>query len=191
MSDIQSKVFNVIAATVAFIVFCFASSWILFEFKGSSTSLKDTWSIVSSLFGGIATLAAAYIASLLFNDWRAQERVGFIRQLAYESSKDLADLIRFMMDFDKKDPSYLSKLKTMHSLISVNLDVLDKNLAAPEISHVNKKFTIFLSDFLDVVSSNIDNDQLLKIEVRKFVKTFSTEYNCLTRYTILSNIPDE
>lgn len=70
MSDIQTKIFNVIAATVAIVVFCFASSWILFEFNGSATSLKDTWSIVSSLFGGVATLVAAYIASLLFNDWR-------------------------------------------------------------------------------------------------------------------------
>ncbi|PZT84925.1 MAG: hypothetical protein DI627_14445 [Acinetobacter sp.] len=70
MSEIQNKIINVIAITVAVGFFCFASSWILFEFKGSSNSLKDTWSIVSSFFSGGAALIAAYIASLLFNDWR-------------------------------------------------------------------------------------------------------------------------
>ncbi|WP_180127184.1 MULTISPECIES: hypothetical protein [unclassified Acinetobacter] len=95
MSDLQTKIFNVIAITVAAVFFCFASSWILFEFKGSSNSLKDTWSIVSSLFGGGATLVAAYIASLLFSDWRdpanytttkeqALEVMGVLSQVKYK-----------------------------------------------------------------------------------------------------------
>lgn len=96
MSDIQTKIFNVISATVVFIIFCFASAWILFEFKGSSTSLKDTWSIVSSLFGGAATLVAAYIASLLFNDWR-ELQTGINRSdLAKNTQLSLHRLISYL-----------------------------------------------------------------------------------------------
>lgn len=68
--NIQDSVIKTIAITFIVILFLFAFTWIIFDFQGSSNSLKDTWGIVSSLFGGMATLAAAYIASILFNDWK-------------------------------------------------------------------------------------------------------------------------
>ncbi|WP_180007734.1 hypothetical protein [Acinetobacter sp. YH16057] len=68
--NIKDSITKTITIIFISMLFLFAFTWIIFDFQGSSNSLKDTWAIVSSLFGGIATLAAAYIASLLFNDWK-------------------------------------------------------------------------------------------------------------------------
>lgn len=36
-------------------------------------ALKESFSVTASFFGGITTLAAAYVATKLFNDWKEQE----------------------------------------------------------------------------------------------------------------------
>lgn len=83
MSEIKGIVANTIAITFASLLFLFAFTWIIFDFNGSSTSLKDTLGIVGSVFGGISTLAAAYIGSKLFNNWRDQEN--------FNRAKDIHD----------------------------------------------------------------------------------------------------
>lgn len=70
--NIRNFVAKTLAITFIILLFLFAFTWIIFDFQNSSDSIKDTWIIVSSLFSGIATLAAAYIATQLFNDWREQ-----------------------------------------------------------------------------------------------------------------------
>lgn len=72
--SLKNLVSNTIATCILILLFLIAFTWIIFDFNQSSSSLKDSFSIVSSLFGGIATLAAAYIASRLFNDWKEQQR---------------------------------------------------------------------------------------------------------------------
>lgn len=87
--DLKSLVSNIIAICFLVLLFLLAFTWIIFEFGNSSSSLKDSLSIVSSLFGGITTLAAAYIGSKLFNHWRDTE--SFIRtQSLYDSCIETA-----------------------------------------------------------------------------------------------------
>ena len=83
--NIRNIILNTFATIFIITLFLFAFTWIIFNFQGSSSSLKDTWSIVSSLFGGITTLATAYIASLLFNDWRKIEKFKAIQILHNEA----------------------------------------------------------------------------------------------------------
>ena len=40
----------------------------------SNVAIKDGLSAVGSFFGGIATLITAYVASILFNDWKVQQK---------------------------------------------------------------------------------------------------------------------
>lgn len=70
--DIKSKILKSLALCFIGLLFTFAFTWIVFDFQKSSDGLKDTWAIVASIFSGFCTLVAAYIASLLFNDWRVQ-----------------------------------------------------------------------------------------------------------------------
>lgn len=69
---LNNLISNIAAITFISLLFIFALTWIIFDFNDSSSALKDTWSIIGSVFGGFATLVAAYIASQLFNDWKEQ-----------------------------------------------------------------------------------------------------------------------
>lgn len=91
---IKDKILNCFAIAFISLLFLFAFTWIIFDFQSSANSLKDTWTIVSSLFGGIATLTAAYIASLLFNDWRVEKQ--------FELNKEYLDRL-FSLIFDIKN----------------------------------------------------------------------------------------
>lgn len=66
---INNLIGNIIAISFVSLIFVFALTWIIFDFNGSSSALKDTWSIVGSIFGGVTTLAAAYVAYSLYDDW--------------------------------------------------------------------------------------------------------------------------
>lgn len=93
--DIKSLVSNIVAICILILLFLMAFTWIIFEFNSHSSSLKDSLSIVSSLFGGIAALAAAYIASRLFNDWKEQHN----KQILASEAKDNFKLIHKERDF--------------------------------------------------------------------------------------------
>ncbi len=86
---------------MAMCFFCFASSWILFELKGSPNSLKDTWTIVSSLFSGGAALIAAYIASLLFNDWKEQHNKSILSNEAKIIFRKISESYLLLATYNK------------------------------------------------------------------------------------------
>lgn len=73
------------------LLFLFSFLWIIFDFNKSPSSLKDTWTILCSLFGGYATLIAAYVATQLFNDWRDSHNAN-IKKSLIEKLLDSCDL---------------------------------------------------------------------------------------------------
>ncbi|WP_163124233.1 hypothetical protein [Acinetobacter portensis] len=83
--DIKNKILNCFAIAFISLLFLFAFTWIIFDFQNSANALKDTWSIVSSLFGGISTLVAAYTAVLLFTDWRDNHNANIRKTLIEEA----------------------------------------------------------------------------------------------------------
>nr|WP_257219152.1 MULTISPECIES: hypothetical protein [unclassified Acinetobacter] len=91
MINIRNFVAKTLAITFIILLFLFAFTWIIFDFQNSSDSIKDTWIIVSSLFSGIATLAAAYIATQLFNDWREQHNKTILANEAKAVFKKLSN----------------------------------------------------------------------------------------------------
>ncbi|TNL51187.1 hypothetical protein EYB59_08680 [Acinetobacter bereziniae] len=79
---------NIVAFAILVTLFLIGFTWIIFDFSKSPTSLKDSLTIVSTLFGGVATLTAAYIASKLFNDWTEQEEY-------YQKKNALTRLLKY------------------------------------------------------------------------------------------------
>ena len=114
--EIKEKILNCFAIAFVSTLFIFAFTWIIFDFQNSDNTLKDTWGIVSSLFGGITTLIAAYIASLLFNDWRVQKTYElekeYIEKLSvclfeiYQSIFSQSSQISFMYNCHNKHNQY-------------------------------------------------------------------------------------
>jgi hypothetical protein len=83
--SIKNKILNCFAIAFVSTLFIFAFTWIIFDFQNSDNTLKDTWGIVCSLFGGISTLIAAYTAILLFTDWRDNYNANIKKTLIEET----------------------------------------------------------------------------------------------------------
>ena len=97
--SIKNKILNCFAIAFVSTLFIFAFTWIIFDFQNSANALKDTWSIVSSLFGGIATLIAAYIASLYFNDWKEQHNKEVRNKFSIQIYESYITLTNLILDF--------------------------------------------------------------------------------------------
>ena len=95
---INNLIGNIAAISFVSLLFVFALTWIIFDFNGSSSSLKDTWSIVGSIFGGITTLAAAYIAYYLYDDWRKPHNLS----IETEHKKEILKIIRKIIPIEHK-----------------------------------------------------------------------------------------
>lgn len=89
---------NIAAISFVSLLFFFSFTWIIFDFNDSSSSLKDTWSIVGSVFGGITTLAAAYTAYYLYDDWIKPHNLS----IETEHKKDILKIIRKIMPLEQK-----------------------------------------------------------------------------------------
>lgn len=89
---------NISAISFVSLLFVFVLTWIIFDFNGSSSSLKDTWSIVSSIFSGITTLAAAYVAYYLYDDWSKPHNLS----IETEHKKDILKIIRKIIPLEHK-----------------------------------------------------------------------------------------
>lgn len=71
--DIQEKIKCIIGCAVALIIILIVLSIVYLGCNKNSSPIINSLTLIGSYIGAITTLAAAYIASLLFNHWRDQE----------------------------------------------------------------------------------------------------------------------
>lgn len=101
------------------LIFFLTNQLLLVDTKGQT--FKDSLSITGSFFGGIATLAAAYIATLLFNDWKEpyyQEKLDECIENIYKVSSDLLNY---------HTSTYLKKIGNINCLISEKSVLISNN----------------------------------------------------------------
>lgn len=149
---------------MAICFFCFASSWILFEFKGSSNSLKDTWSIVSSLFSGGAALIAAYIASLLFNDWKEQHNKSILSNEAKIIFRKISESYLLLATYNKSLDQMLGNFvafsisnigKSIEPLVSFNQEIIVDLKYFEDLSS-ESKLNSMIKAYNNLVSQHVD-----------------------------------
>lgn len=98
MMKIKNLINNVLAISFVGLLFLFSFTWIVFNFNGSTSTLKDTWSIVSSIFSGTTTLIASYIAYSLYEDWRKPQNFN----IEVEQKKEILRIIRKIIPLENK-----------------------------------------------------------------------------------------
>ncbi|UUS56246.1 hypothetical protein MST16_08905 [Acinetobacter sp. YH16040_T] len=206
MSDIQNKIINIIAITMAISFFCFASSWILFEFKGSSNSLKDTWSIVSSLFSGGAALIAAYIASLLFNDWKEQHNKSILSNEAKIIFRKISESYLLLATYNKSLDRMLGNSvafsindihNSMEPLVSFNQEIIvdlkyfEDLSSESKLNNMIKAYNNLVSQHVDYLDSYIKcpDNKLISEDFVSRGKVFTSGLNS-TSQTIQSNLKE-
>lgn len=144
----------------AILIFFLTYQLLLVDTKGHT--FKDSLSITGSFFGGIATLAAAYIATLLFNDWKEpyhQEKLDECIENIYKVSSDLLNY---------HTSAYLKKIGNINCLI------LEKSVLISDNNQTE------VDNFYDEISSQI---QEVTIEINLTSQKLFHLNSIFTKYT--------
>lgn len=109
MGEIKKDVMQVIYIAFAITSILIVVAILFFGCSGNSEPIKSAFSLMGNYVGGITTLAAAYIASLLFNNWREQHNKqvdsDFIMKLydcLFEMRTYSINTVGFMRDYLSK-----------------------------------------------------------------------------------------
>lgn len=92
--DIQQKIKCIVGCAFALIIILIVCSVIYLGCNNDSNPIVNSLTLIGSYVGAIATLAAAYIASLLFNDWKSVSRFDIKKET-------LVALLKFKSHIDK------------------------------------------------------------------------------------------
>ena len=188
MKETQKTIVNALAVTVIATLFFFALTFILFDFFKAGSSLKDAWATLGSFFGGITTLVAAYVATKLFNDWRDQEKIIFLRNVAYETSNLILTLFNIMQGYSGEKESLLNQVMPIQSQITLKLAILNKQIKDGQMHLVNTNFKGFIQDYIRAIELYQHDKQALKNQVRILINSYGAELGYITGLANLDNI---
>lgn len=143
--NIKNAVHNTLAITFIMLLFIFAFTWIVFEFQGSTESLKDTWAIFSSLFGGITTLVAAYVALLIYSGWKRIEYFKAIQSLYNEGVISLL-ICSKQLNRIKRQLSIIEMQKDKAKINNLDLTEKEKQCLTRDLIETTKDVMINVQD---------------------------------------------
>ncbi|WP_353161971.1 hypothetical protein [Acinetobacter guillouiae] len=103
----KKEIFQILIAVLIVAGLFTSFSWICIHYQNPSDSAKETLSIAVSFMGVLATIFAALIAVLLFNDWREQHNKQVSNSIGLknletfnEFEKKILELRSYMSDFE-------------------------------------------------------------------------------------------
>lgn len=156
----QVQTVFLICCVISIILFGFIYSLMVKDINNLAETVKESFSLTASFFGGIATLAAAYIATILFNDWKDQEKYKLHLKFIESISSDCIVLI-----------SELRKIAYPTAKIKAAIKIYK---ADPENTEVTIK------DIRELIDENYEVNLFM-------VKYFKAAINSLDRYSKFSN----
>ncbi|MCX0344498.1 hypothetical protein NVV27_01940 [Acinetobacter radioresistens] len=135
--DLKVKIIDVFGAVSSLaVIFFFFTLW-LFSYNSIDQPLKEAWTSTISFLSVLATLAAAYIAAHLFNDWKDQ----------HNQNLETTILLEFIskLDFFEEYVSSYQNLLISHSIKEMgNLDkqirMIEPITLAATVHYYKKKF---------------------------------------------------
>lgn len=126
-----------VCSVITILLFGFIYFLLTKDISNSASTLKESLSLTASFFGGISTLATAYIATLLFNDWKDQEKykihLKFIECIANDSLVLISELRKITYPTSKVKNSikiYQKDNKNTEFTVQKIRDLIDENYEA-------------------------------------------------------------
>lgn len=171
--ELIKNTFGTVATlTIAIFVIVF----IAYGYTDIEGQLKETLTITIGVFGGLATLGAAYIAANLFNDWKEQHNKQVENQL----------ILTIVNNFNKLDNSMTGPWFELHDLHKLDQQEVDRyfNQFRNNIGNIKLAFldTTTSIERLAIFSGNLEN-------VIDKVKKYNLDF--LIIMDELSNLPLE
>ena len=151
--NISKLASTVILATAFATLFLFAFLFFLYG------DFANALSMTAGLFGGIATLVAAYVATQLFNDWKKEAKYTRNTQVLNEFWDNYIDV--------------KTKLVSLSDLLGRRSIRRDKRLAAPLLDGVNESLVklYFYQAKLEVILEIGDSDPIFS-EMEDIIKEY-------------------
>ena len=187
MRKINPLTLSIIGGLLIFLV-TYILFWVLFLCLDSPNASQEAVNILGSYFGGITTLWAAIVAAYLFDDWRDQEKIIFIRNVAYETSGLILTLFNIMQGYIGEKEDLLSQIMPIQSQITLKLAILDKHIKDDQMHLVNENFQGFILEYFRTLELYQHDRQALKNQVRILIKSYKSEVGYLTRLANLDSV---
>lgn len=191
MSDRKIRSVKDLAQTAIFLCFLiilpvFSLSFYLYSQTGLRLQdiLEKSFSVSVGVFGGAATLTAAYIAILLFTDWREPHRVQKIsaeqKEIISATRRMKRSLDSFFYLMTTKEPNYLVSSSECSFAIEYNKLV---NIILDDIDDLAVLLDAYKFNF---THSKVDESNHLS-EIDKAVNSLTAIYQILTNPDPLYN----
>lgn len=113
---------TIILICVVITIILFGFIYYLLPNDPQNSKIKDSLSLVASFFGGVSTLAAAYVATFLFNDWRDEKNYDLENSLL---TNILIDLKPIYVELHKIR-SDSNNLKKINKYLIIKTDYLER-----------------------------------------------------------------
>lgn len=113
---------TIILICVFITIILFGFIYYLLSKDQSNSVIKDSLSLIAGFFGGISTLAAAYVATFLFNDWRDEKNYDLENSLL---TNILIDLKPIYVELHKIR-SDSNNLKKIDDFLIIKTDYLER-----------------------------------------------------------------
>jgi hypothetical protein len=131
----ENSLKNIISLLFMALLFIFAFTWIVFDFQESASSIKDSWAIVASVFGGFSTLTAAYVAYSLYDDWKKPHNLN----IENEHKQEILKIIRKITPLEYKYDRLVSNYYHYHNQPDRIMPIDIKNKDLDELtSYINE-----------------------------------------------------
>lgn len=143
----KKEIFQILIAIIIVAGLFTSFSWICIHYQNPSESAKDTLSIAVSFMGVLATIFAALIAVLLFNDWREQHNKNIESQLCLKVFDYIQEFEFELIDIERFVVLYLTHQSKSELYIK-----FDENLERLEV--VADRTAIVLSDLGFIIPIN-------------------------------------
>lgn len=181
-------------------------TFIFYLYGGERSVLEDALSMTASFFGGIATLVAAYIASLLFNDWKEQHNKSILSNEAKIIFRKISESYLLLATYNKTLDRMLGNSvafsindihNSMEPLVSFNQEIIVdlkyfEDLSSEyKLNSMIKAYNNLVSQHIDYLNSYIKcpDNKLISEEFVSRGKVFTSGLNS-TSQTIQSDLKE-
>lgn len=172
-----SVIGGVFIFTIIYILF-----WVLFICLDSPSATQAAINTLGSYFGGLATLWAACVAAYLYNDWKEQEKIIFLKNVAYDTTNYMTQIMFVMQKFDKTRTN-LEQIGILHAKIITNLKILNKQLDDKNLPLVKTNFQDCVEGFFNITVENFTELDKAKLKINQNILKLSSDFNYLSSLT--------
>lgn len=182
----KKEIFQILISIILTALLFTSISWIVIHYQDPNGSVKEALSIAVSFMGVLATVFAALIAVLLFNDWREQHNKQVANSIGLKNletfndfEKKILELRSYMSDFESIIDSYQFHVEFSHLYNDGNShyyqNIISKKSEIDISFHV---LLIHIKNYITITESNLlDNKSDSYLQMFVDANKYELSYN--------------